>query len=203
MTAYYYKGQKIITPYNLIDNKTVFVNESLNKKRTTIALDGQRFDINFSIEPSHDPSELMVAHMADFHKTETMIFPQSLGMEEKRTYNGNLVVKNNVSAGADQIVVNSTTDNGTTKKLPAGYFIKFSGHNKIYMVTNIMHLNSTNDKTLKIYPKLQKNVDASETVKFGDDVIYTYERDLKTARGMSFIGGVLATTGTINLVEKI
>jgi len=201
--TYYYKGQEILTPYNIYDNRTVFTNESLNKKRTHTFIDGQRFDMNFAVKPSHDPSQIMLAHISGFHETDTMVFPQGVGLEDKRTYNGTLAVKNAATAGQDQITVNSQSGHGANKIIPAGYFIKFQGHSKIYMVTEELNLNNGADKTLKIYPKLQKNVAAANEVKLGDDVIYTYERDIKTARGISFSGGVLTNPGTINLVEKV
>ena len=201
--AYYYKGQEILTPYNIFDNRTVFQNQSLNLQRTTTFLPGQRFDLNFLVKPSHDPSQIMLAHISGFHKVDTMIMPQALGMEEKRTFKGSVVAASNAVAGADVVSIVATSGDGVGNIIPAGYFVTFAGHPKLYMVVEDVELNDTTNKSLKIYPRLNSDVAASENVNLGDDVQYTYERDIKTARGVSFNNGVLTNPGTINLIEKI
>ncbi len=200
--TYYYRGQEILTPYTISDNRTVYLNESLNKKRTTTQLTGQRFDMNFSVKPSHDPSQIMLAHISGFHKTDTMIFPQGVGLEDKRTYDGSLEVKTALFPGSDEVTVNSISGHGANKIIPAGYFITFDGHPKVYMVTEEVTIDDMTDKVLKVYPNLQAGIDVNELVQFGDDVIYTYERDIRTARGVTFSNGILTNPGTINLVEK-
>ena len=201
--TYYYKGQEILTPYNIFDNRTVFQNQSLNLQRTTTFLPGQRFDMNFQVKPSHDPSAIMLAHISGFHSVDTMIMPQALGMEEKRTFKGSAVAASNAVAGADLVTISATSGDGAGNIIPAGYFLTFAGHPKLYMVTENVELNDTTNKSLKIYSRLVADIVASENVNLGDNVLYTYERDIKTARGVSFNNGVLTNPGTINLVEKI
>lgn len=201
--AYLYKGLEIITPFQVSDQRTVFTNESLNMKRRTIELDGQRFDLSFTVRPSHDAGALMVAHMAGFHVTDTMIMPQIPGIEEARSYNGVAEASVLATAGTSIVTIASVSGHGTGKVIPNGYFIKFEGHSKIYMVTEQVTLNNTNNKILNIYPKLKNDVEANEQIKLGDEVIYRYERDMKTVRGMSFSNGVLTNPGSINLVEKV
>lgn len=200
---YFYKNQKIATPLTIKDTRKQYINESLNLKREVVTLSGQRFDLSFSLEPSHNPAAVMLSMTADFDKVETMVFPQPSGVEDDRTYSGTLNVQVAAGAGSDTVTVRSQSGHGSNKKIPAGYFIKFSGHSKVYLVTQELILNNTTNKTLNIYPRLSKEVPVNNKVLMGGDVIYTYKKDVGTQRGMSFVNGAISNAGLVSLIENI
>ncbi|WP_065324368.1 hypothetical protein [Tritonibacter mobilis] len=197
--AYFYNNQEILTPYAINDMRIQFVNESLSLKREITTLAAQRFDLTFSVKPSHDGTAMAVAHMANFDNVETMVMPQAIGADEKLTLTGTATVKTAGSAGSNNVEIATSSGFGV---IPAGYFIKFSNHSKIYLTTADVDLSDATNKSLNIYPRLLKSVPVNSTIQTGNDAIYTYKRDL-IGRGVTFVGGVLSNPGSIKLIEEV
>jgi len=79
------------------------------------------------------------------------------------TATGTVTVNATVAAG--QLTCNSTGGTGTLKK---GDLIKFSNHDKVYMLTADVNLDSSTVDTLNFYPALTTGITAATTVTYND-----------------------------------
>lgn len=93
-----------------------------------------------------------------------------------------------INAGSISVPVVNANNTGTLKK---GDLVKFSNHNKVYMVTADINLDLSSVNELDIYPPLVEAVDGNTTVIY-DDVTFTVFFD---TNNLSF---VTSADGTYN-----
>ena len=85
------------------------------------------------------------------------------------TATGTITVNATVAAG--QLACNSTGGTGTLKK---GDLIKFSNHDKVYMLTEDVNLDSSTVDTLNFYPNLVTALTNITTVTYNDVPLKVY-----------------------------
>lgn len=197
--AYYYKNAKILAPLSITSNEPVYDVDtvSLSKQRATQG--AQRWEIAFTTATSDaTEADMLVGVIDSITSAETMTMPQLPSVDRLNTANVVLPIGANASAGASAVTV--VSDGVITK----GSFVKFSNHDKIYLVLDGMVAGTA---PISIYPKLRKAVTTSDTFNTSNSsasaVSLHYYRDVSNLRGLTFTDGLLSSTGTVNLIEAI
>ena len=189
-------GELIATfaaPLTVRNNRPVFASDSLNLKRNINVRPAQRWEIQSNLVPlSTDANELFVAiALSDCYQTIEVKMPQNTGS-----------VHNRVTAGSTSYAsgsLNSTTVSVTTAgTIPAGTFIRFGNHSKIYLTKT----ERVGTGTVEVYPPLQSSV-VNQVLFWQDDVVMPCLVDLDTTLGMVYTDGVLMDLGSIKLIEKL
>ena len=101
-------------------------------------------------------------------------------------------------AGLDGTVVTVQDDVGSGV-IPAGSFIKFSNHSKVYLTESTVN----GSGSTRIHPGLIQSVPSSTGIQHGSNCFLTYSRDVNDIKGITFSDGILSNAGTVNLVEEI
>lgn len=128
--AYYYNGAKILAPLSITSNEPVYDVDtvSLSKQRTTQG--AQRWELAFKTATSDaTEADMLVGVVDSITSAETMTMPQLPSVVKANTSSAVLPINADASGGASTVTVVS---DGVISK---GSFIKFSNHDKIYMVT--------------------------------------------------------------------
>jgi len=198
MATYYFEGEKILAPLTISSNEPMYDVDTISLKKQRASQGAQRWELSFNIV-SEDPTNLLVNTISGFDSTNTMIMPQLNKIENNLTVSGTLSVSS-ATAGTNSVVISKV---GVSGIIPKGYFIKFSNHNKIYMVLNELDFEGTGTLTCNFYPSLTEDLTGSETVATGDDVTITYYRDISDLKGITYTDGVLSDIGTINIIEAL
>ncbi|MDB4575352.1 hypothetical protein N9112_00150 [bacterium] len=184
---------KFVTPLSVVSNQPVSVSDTLSLKRKVAARSAQRWEISSRLFPlSTDANELFTHSVVHGHHTPfDIIVPQNGGVVASRKGSSSPTAVGTI--GASEVILT-----GSYNTIPAGTFIKFQGHSKVYMVTQESKLSTS----LKIFPKLIAGV-STETFDWKDDVTMRCIYDTSTVTGMSYIDGVLMDNGVISMVEYI
>jgi hypothetical protein len=192
-----YEGGKVIagfaSPMTVKSNQPVSVSDTLSLKRQISKRAAQRWEITTALEPlSYDSNTLFVNLVTKgFSETVSVLMPQNYGVKLKRTATGNFTASGAVNA-------TQLTTSAITGIVPAGTFIKFANHSKIYMLTS----NLTSAAVLNIFPSLITAV-STTAFTYKDDVIMSALYDTEVTRGMVFSDGILMDMGTVTLIEKL
>lgn len=201
--AYFYKGLPIQTPLSIVSNRQAYEVETLSLKRTTFLTDAQRWELSFSVLTNGNEAQIFAAHTVDYYKRETMIMPQLVSVLKTFSFVGTLRSSASHAAGSDTVVCASSSQTGTAV-IPAGTFITFAGHSKVYVTTApVTFGNNATGVNLEIFPNLVESVGNNELVNFGDNCLLTYKRDLSSGQGISFADGILSSPGAIKLIESL
>jgi len=152
----------------------------------------QRWEISFTTVTTEDTeADFILGTVTGLTTTDTMVMPQLPSVVKNNTATANLTISVAQTAGASSVTVVS---DGVIQK---GSFIKFSNHDKLYMVTADV---SAGTAPISIHPKLKQAVATTDTMLTGDSVLFTYFRDIDNLTGLTFSDGVLSQAGTITLV---
>jgi hypothetical protein len=205
MAAYYYQGQQIVTPFRLSSNEPVFSADSISLKVRRVKQGAQRWELEFSVILT-DPADTFADMITNFHNTVTLEMPQ-LNMRGENISQGtcsNLVRVNNAhSANDSTVTIDGMGSNRTIKK---GRFVKFSNHDKIYLVTATSTSSGAGSAILNIYPSLRTAVPNNTQLLYRDDtdaITLTAFRDISNTQGITYTDGILSEMGTINLIEAL
>ena len=101
-------------------------------------------------------------------------------------------------AGLDGTAV-TVQDGVESAVIPAGSFIKFSNHSKVYLTESTVN----GSGSTRIHPGLIQSVPSSTGIQHGPNCLLTYSRDVNDIKGITFSDGILSNAGTVNLVEEI
>ena len=197
--AYYFKGAKILAPLSITSNEPVYDVDtvSLSKQRATQG--AQRWELAFNTTTSDaTEADMLVGVVEGITTASTMVMPQLPSVVKANTSSVVLPISANASAGSSSV---SITSDGVISK---GSFIKFSNHNKIYLVTASVGAGAV---SVSLYPSLRSAVTTSHTFNTSNGpasaVTLNYYRDVSNLRGLTFTDGILSSTGTVNLVEAL
>src|SRR6056297_107769 len=171
MSTYYYKGAVIAAPFTIESNEPYFESDTLSLKHQRTAQGAQRWELSFSVI-TRDYVTMFIDTVDETNLAETMIMPQLPPVEDLLTASGTLPVNGTPVVGQKAINVLVDTASGL---IPKGYFIKFSDHDKLYLVTSDCVLNGTGVQTLNIYPGLQ--FATTGNVLTGSSALFSYYRD--------------------------
>jgi len=195
MHGIYANGKRLaafVVPLTLRTNQPETVSDSLSLKRSTKRRAAQRWELEARLDPLHlDANELFVQMIYNGHTVPfNIIIPQNVGVDLKRTATGIPLTSGN--AGATQL--NMTGFNGL---IPAGSFIRFSNHSKVYLTMS----DRLGPGTVNIYPALRVSLQ-SHTTQY-DDVPLLVRYDTDTIIGMQYSDGILMDNGVIKMVEAV
>jgi hypothetical protein len=187
---------RFVTPMSVISNQPVFVADTLSLKRQVLSQGVQRWEIITNVEPSNTSADFLLHSVTNgFDKVFDIQMPQVY----RRAGNTNTVsllrTNEEMLPNSNNIIVNS---NGVLNK---GEFIKFSNHDKVYLVLNT--ITAGNDITLNIFPNLIKPVPINTIILTGKDVILKARYDTATTIGISYIDGILSDPGTVGFTEAL
>jgi len=185
-----------VAPTRVTSNKPVYASDTVSLKRKTFGRSAQRWEIETNLFPLVEDANKLFVNLVTRGQSEAVqiITPQNYGVILKRTYSINQPTVNVGSAGSDKVTVRSDTSTGT---IPMGCFIKFSGHDKVYMTTDDFETGS-----LYIFPRLLRSV-SGNTFNWQDDVVMQCLYDTDSVIGMVYSDGIMMDAGTVKLVEKL
>jgi len=197
---YYFEGYEILTPFSITSNEPMFDADTINLKKQRASQNAQRWELSFNIA-TNDPTDILVNSLLNFDQSKTMIMPQLTSAVERLSLPASQLVSSTATSGASSVAVNAAGVNGI---LPKGYFIKFGNHSKIYLVTSDVDFSlSSTTVNVSIYPKLRQNVSSGTFMMINNSVTLTYFREINDLRGIRYDDGILASAGTINIVEAV
>jgi hypothetical protein len=202
--AYTFQGQDIVAPFRLSSNEPVFSADSINLKVRRVKQGAQRWEMEFNVMMT-DATNTFADMITTFHDAVTLEMPQLNIRGEvisSGTSTSSITTSSGVELAGDDTIAISGLVTGTT--INKGRFIKFSSHDKIYMVTETV----TGDGSdfLKIYPSLRQTITSGDQVLYRDDVdaiTFTAYRDISNVQGITYTDGILSDLGTINLIEAL
>jgi len=193
--AYYFKGAKILAPLSITSNEPVYDVDTVSLSKQRASQGAQRWELAFNTTTSDaTEADMLVGVIDSITSAETMVMPQLPSVARLNTAGVSLVINANASGGASSVTVVS---DGIISK---GSFIKFSNHDKVYLVTADVAAGTV---PVSIYPSLRSAVTTAHTMNTGASVSLRYYRDVSNLRGLTFTDGILSSTGTVNLVEAL
>jgi len=201
MSVYYYEGAKILAPLTITSNEPMFDVDTVSLKKQRATQNAQRWEVSFGViaEPSTQV-DLFISSVDNLDTVTTMIMPQLTEVDKLNTLtHTSTAVDGSYSAGVNVVGISAAT---TTGLLPKGSFIKFSNHGKVYVTTSDTTFTS-GSANVNIYPSLRTSITSSDFVRTGSECLFTYLRSIDQQTGITFTDGVLASVGTIDLIEAL
>jgi len=183
---------KFATPLRVESIEPVFVSDSLSLKRNPRKRSGQRWEVAASLEPLNTTANKLFALFVKKGNTETLdiIMPQNYGSRVNRK------VINGVTATGTS---DSTTVTLTTSSfVPAGTFIKFANHNKVYLTLD----DCNGGGSVEIRPRLRTTI-TNSAVTWQDNVVCKVFLETQNVNGMSYTDGILMDNGELTFVEDV
>lgn len=183
-----------VVPLQVKNNKPSFNNDTMSLKRVVKKRTAQRWEIETRLEPLSGGANGLFVHLVTNADTEVfnVLMPQNYGVILKRTS-----VSAPTATGSSGASIVSVANN--IGLIPAGTFIKFSNHAKVYMTTTDL----IDTGSVGIYPPLRVAVPAATSFSHRDDVYMSCRYDTDTLSGMEYTDGILMDIGTVRLVEAI
>jgi hypothetical protein len=180
----------------------MFEVETVSLKLQRASQDVQRWELNFGVVGTADTQvDLLVNSVLDVDVVDTMVMPQLPAVDTRITVSTTSVPVGSAATAGTSVVYGTTV--AVSGLLPKGSFIKFSNHDKLYMVTADADFNLGSNAPINIFPKLQVALTTSHTVKTGSAAILTYYRSIDNTAGITFTDGVLSSLGSITLIEAL
>ena len=211
MTAYYYKGSPILAPLTIESNQPIYVSDTVSLKQIRTAMNAQRWEVSFDTATNDNAVELLIASCDGQSNVSTMIMPQLKEVDDAYTAdsdsgstNGPLLFSHGAHAAGDDTITLSRLEG--VGFLPKGSFIKFSNHNKVYLLKTDVDLDSMTLSTyvdVEIYPSLRVSVADSIQMKIGSECTISYFPSIDNQKGITYQDGVLASPGTTTIIEAL
>jgi hypothetical protein len=185
---------KLVVPMTVRPNQPIFSSDALSLKRHTSRRSAHRWEIETRLEPLTGGANTLFVYFVDkgHDGIVQVITPQNIGVIKARTSVSSVTATGTSGSSSITIANNSGL-------IPAGTFIRFGNHSKVYMTK----ADITGNGALSIYPNLRTAVPAGTSVKHRDDVIMNCKFDTDTVIGMQFEDGILMDNGVIKMIEAI
>ncbi len=194
-----YDGSQIVAkfaaPLSVVSNVPVAITQSASLKIHAQRYSTQRWEISANLEPLSFGAEMLMALLVTkgHFSPVDVVMPQNYGVIKRRTSTATVTATGNI--GDSNVVIS-----GNAGLIPLGTFVKFSNHNKAYMVTGDRDGNGA----MGIFPTLRTSLfPGSITMKHRDDVIVKFMMDTDTVIGMAYTDGILMDLGTVKLLEDL
>jgi hypothetical protein len=187
---------RFVTPMSVVSNQPVFVADTLSLKRQVLSQGVQRWEISTNLEPSNNSADFLLHSVTNGYD---QVFDIQVPQVFRRSINTNTATDvrtiNTSAAGLSSI---SVSINGTLNK---GEFIKFTNHDKVYLLLNTLTVNS--NTILNLFPPLKNSVPDNTPILTGKAVLMKARYDTSTALGISYVDGVLSDPGTVGFIEVL
>jgi len=186
---------EFVAPMDFVSNQPVLSGDALSLKRTIHVSPAQRWELETNLSPkTWDANRLFVLFTVNGrHKKYQLRVPQNTGVIAARNSFSTIHTCTG-AAGAQSLSISNWSG-----LAPAGTFIKFSNHAKIYMLTDDL---SPGASSVGIYPGLFEAVSGTTFV-HRDDVEMEAWLDTDNVRGMRFKDGIMMDIGTVKFVEAL
>ena len=170
-------GLNYITPATITHEERVFKSETLSLRIQTNVSSASRWRVQLGLEPSRENGSAgaLQVHRAQFgvHTPFNMLMPQHLGTDP--TVESNTIVSvSGVHAASDSTIM---VDSNTSFTIPAGRFITFAGHNKVYITTSALNYTSGTTGTLNIFPALHSGLVDNAIVNLNPNISVRYSSE--------------------------
>ena len=150
---------------SLQDNRPSLINQSVSGKRVTRKYGSQYFTLEVSLPPLQKSDAMTVF---SFLKQQENAFDKfdyqypiiNTGVNRTQTD----IKADGAHSVGDSTIALKNFDTSTSNVLKAGDVIKFSGHDKIYMVTADLTSDSSGDATVSISPSIISTLANNEAV---------------------------------------
>lgn len=197
--AYEFEGAAILAPLTISSNEPMFEADTISLSKQRASQGVQRWELSFKTATSKTTeADMLVGVVTSLSTTATMVMPQLPSVVAQTTSGTSLPVGSGVAAGLSAVTV---VNNGTLKK---GAFVKFSNHDKVYMVTeDVAPSIASAPVSVPIYPSLRTAVTTSDVLHTGSSAVLTYYRDIDNLKGLQFSDGLLSSAGSISLTEAV
>jgi hypothetical protein len=187
---------KFTAPITVRSNRPVLVSDTLSLKRQVNMQPAQRWEIDATIEPLSTTANLLFVNLVTkgYNESVRVRFPQNFGVVERTTSTIDPIATGN--ANSTQISVS-----GNSGLIPAGTFILFQNHGKVYMTTADL----LNNGTVGIFPALRQSLTIQQQpgVKFFKNFHINCLYDTDVISGMRYRDGILMDMGTVKLIERL
>ena len=201
MSVYYYEGAKILAPMTITSNEPMFDVDTVSLKKQRASQNAQRWELSFNTiaEPSTQV-DLFLSSVETLDTVTSMIMPQLPRVDELYTLTQTSTgVNGSFSAGVSAVSISAAT---TTGFLPKGSFINFSNHSKVYVTTSDTTFTS-GAVDVNLYPALRTSITSTDFLRTNSECQLNYLRSIDQQTGITFTDGVLASVGTIDLIEAL
>ena len=197
--AYTFNGATILAPLSITSNQPIYETDTVSLSKQRASQGAQRWELSFTtVTTENTEADMLVGMVTGLATSDTMVMPQIPSAANNNTATTSLVISANVAAGLSLVTI---VNDGIIKK---GSFIKFSNHDKLYMVTaDVAASVALAPVNVNIYPSLRTAVTTAHTLLTGSSAVLTYYRDIDTTQGLKFTDGIISSVGSISLVEAI
>jgi hypothetical protein len=201
MSTYYYKGSKILAPLQITTNEPVFATDSVSLKQLRASQGAQRWEMTFSVLTNDNAADILLGAIDEIATANTMVMPQLKEVDDRATQTASTAPVSVAAVGGDTSVsVSKASISGT---LPRGGFVKFSNHDKVYIVKQDVNFSGTGSAVVEVYPPLNTALTISDQLVMGSSVNFTYFRSVDNISGITYQDGILAEAGAITLIEAV
>lgn len=202
MTVYYYKGVPIVAPLTIESNEPIFVADMLNLKQERVSQAAQRWELSFGIQFRDTEGQYFTEMLKGLSAAKEMTMPQLVAVDKRIT---SLATPTTVGAtAANQSAVNITvSETGTL--IPAGTFIRFSSHKKIYAILDDI-TTTGGTVSMNIYPRLTAPVIEGVSVYHANTStkpVLTFYNSVDTLSGIVYEDGLMVNPGLVKIVEAL
>ena len=192
-------GYQYVTPLTVNSNQPNFTSDTLNLSRTSVVSTAQRWEMQVTLGPDSTgrlQADLQAHRTVNgFHTAFDIPIYQHHGLAV------NAPQQINVQAAAllnsNTVMVRSTND----FSIPAGYYIRFSDHGKVYLVTQTLNGTAGTTETLNIFPRLRSALTTSDHVQHSD-INLRAKYDVTDVIGYTYTRGIV-TRATVSVVEDV
>jgi hypothetical protein len=186
MSFYTFQGARIVAPVSFETDELLFVNNTLTMRQERLTFSGQRWRITFNVQPQGN-ANILVHMLNRLIDSFDFTVPQP---DDPKLF---APLSSTTSATASK----GATGFQTAATLPAGRFVKFANHSKVYMVT------SQTGQSTTLYPALEAELPSGTAFNYGNNVVMRVYYDDSQTRGITFENGLLSNPGTVTLVEHV
>jgi len=200
MAKYYYNGNVIVTPFSIVTNQPIFSADTVSLKHIRSQQIAQRWELQFNVITNDNVATTLLGVLDEMNLKGQMQMPQLPEVDAASTGSGTAAVTGTaIPVSSSSVLLDSTAASGV---LPAGSFVKFSNHDKVYILKSNLDMDGVS-ASAEVYPKTVLELSIGTTLQFGQDCLFKYYRDINGMNGIRFLDGVLADPGTVNLIEAL
>lgn len=192
-------GYPYATPVTVNSNQPHFTTDTLNLSRTSAVSTAQRWEMQVQLGPDSTgrlQADLQAHRTVNgFHTAFDIPIYQHHGLVASAAQP--ITVQATANLNSDTVMVLSQN----TFTIPAGYYIRFSNHSKVYLVTQTLEGVANVAQTLNIFPRLRSALTTSDTVDI-TDINLRAKYDVVDLIGYTYTRGIV-TRATVSVVEDV
>jgi len=187
---------RFVAPTSIISNQPAFVKDTVSLKRQTNSQGVQRWEIKTNLEPSNYSTDFLIHSVTNgYDQIFDIQVPQVYRLRDKNATTTTSIITASANAVSNTSSIYIQGNNGSLSK---GEFIKFSNHDKIYILTS----NRIGNGTINIYPPLLTDVSIGTGISYGANTTMKVRYDTDAVLGITFTDGILSDPGSITLIES-